>query len=128
MNRALPSRALPSRALPSRALQIINEYSQPLTRPNWRNSKPIISQYKLYVYVLNKNKLNYANSNLEEGLLVRVLYHIHDTEWYRAFEYIRFYGLSRYIERMELDGEDHSNMLEVDGIKDAMYYHTVYYD
>jgi hypothetical protein len=122
------SRALPSRVLPSRALQIINEYSQPLTRPNWRHSKPIISQYKLYVYILNKNKLNYANSNLEEGLLVRVLYHINDTDWYRAFEYIRFYGLSRYIERMELHGEYQSNMLEADGIKDAMYYHTVCYD
>jgi hypothetical protein len=121
------SRFLPGRELPFRALQIINEYSQPLTRANWRNSKPIISQYKLYLYVLNKNKLNYANTDLEEGLFVRVLYHINDTEWYRAFEYIRFYGLSRYIERMELDGEDH-NMLEADGIKDAMYYHTVCYD
>uniref|UniRef100_A0A6C0JIB3 Uncharacterized protein n=1 Tax=viral metagenome TaxID=1070528 RepID=A0A6C0JIB3_9ZZZZ len=119
--------SLPNRALPSRALQIINEYSQPLTRVNWRHSKPIISQYKLYLYVLNKNKLNYSNTNWEEGLYVRVLYHITDTEWYRAFEYIRFYGLSRYIERMELDGEGH-NMLEADGIKDAMYYHTVCYD
>lgn len=114
--------------LPSRALQIIHEYSRPFTRSNWRNSKPIISQYKLYLYVLNKNKLNYANTNWDDGLFVRVLYHIHDTEWYRAFEYIRFYGLTRYIERMEIDGEDHSTILEADGIKDAMYYHTVCYD
>jgi hypothetical protein len=41
--------SLPSRVLPSRALQIISEYSKPMTRPDWRQSKPIITTYYLYL-------------------------------------------------------------------------------
>jgi hypothetical protein len=46
--------ALPSRALPSRALYLIREYSKPITRPDWRDSKPIITKYQLYLYVILK--------------------------------------------------------------------------
>ncbi len=52
-SRALDSRALDSRALPSRALSLISEYSKPMTRPDWRKSKPIIETYCLFVFVIN---------------------------------------------------------------------------
>jgi len=48
------SYALHSRALPSRALLLISEYSKPITRPDWRDSKPIITKYQLYLYVILK--------------------------------------------------------------------------
>ena len=40
-------------ALPCRALQIIREYAKPRTRPDWRQSKPIITTYHLYLEVRN---------------------------------------------------------------------------
>ena len=53
-SRVLPSRALPSRALPSRTLLLISEYSKPMTRPDWRKSKPIITKYQLCLYAMTK--------------------------------------------------------------------------
>ena len=50
----LPSHALPSHALPSHALVLIREYSKPITRPDWRDSKPLITRYQLYLYAMTK--------------------------------------------------------------------------
>jgi len=66
------TRALPIRALPIRALHIISEYSRPMTRPNWRQSKPLTTAYQLY-----------NNTLIRDGLLMaRLLLNIIDTEWY----------------------------------------------
>ena len=48
------AQALPSRALPSRTLLLISEYSKPMTRPDWRESKPIITKYQLCLYLVFK--------------------------------------------------------------------------
>ena len=114
---ALPSYALPSYALPSRALCLIHEYSRPITRPDWRKSKPIITQYKLYDYLL-KHPIDNTFTKSPDRLYQTTLYHIAETDWYFAFTYIRFYGINRYIERM--DGDDH--MIYLDGIDYAMQY------
>ena len=45
---------LPSHALPSHALVLIREYSKPITRPDWRDSKPLITRYQLYLYAMTK--------------------------------------------------------------------------
>jgi hypothetical protein len=72
---ALPSYALPSRALPSRALLLINEYSKPMTRPNWRKSKPLTTTYQLY-----------NNTLIRDGLLMAyLLMNIVDTDWYYLY-------------------------------------------
>ena len=111
-SRTLPSRTLPSRALPSRALQIIHDYSKPLTRPNWRDSKPIITTYKLYLFILKHAGLS------SPDIYRRILRQISDTDWYNAYIYIRFYGLHDYIKSME--GEEHHMLnASVDGIKEA---------
>lgn len=109
-------------ALPSRALQIIHEYSKPLTRPNWRQSKPIITTYKLYLFIL-KHDIDYADLSSPD-IYRRILCQISDTDWYNAYIYIRFYGLHDYIKSME--GEEH-HMLDasVDGIKEAEQIYSI---
>ena len=58
--------------LPGRALTIISEYSKPMTRPDWRNSKPLTTTYQLY-----------NNTLIRDGLLMGcLLMNIIDTEWY----------------------------------------------
>lgn len=70
--RELPYRELPYRALPYRALLLINEYSKPLTHPEWRNLKPLTTTYQLYNNTLIRNGL----------LMSYLLMNIVETEWY----------------------------------------------
>jgi len=37
-------------SLPSRVLLIISEYSKPMTRPDWRQSIPLINPRKLFLH------------------------------------------------------------------------------
>ena len=53
-NRQLPSRKKSSRQLPCRALQLIREYSKPITRGDWRTC----SRITMDTYVKDKDKLN----------------------------------------------------------------------
>ena len=62
-----------SRALPSCAILLINDYSKPLTKCEWKASKPIISISKLYLLVYS------VNSSLHDIILTN----IQNTEWYR---------------------------------------------
>jgi hypothetical protein len=117
LTRALPSytitRALPSYTLPSRALHLIREYSRPLTRPDWRQSKPIISTYRLYLII---KYVMYVPIITPKNLLhSMILYNIGETEWYYAYVYIKFYGLNIYLHEYT----DH-NMLKADSIEDAI--------
>ena len=97
---ALQSHAL--HALPNRALLLINEYSKPLTRPDWRKSKPIVTTYRLYLHV----KLSVSPLNRLQ------MCNIVGTYWYYAYTTISFFGLSKYLER---GGDTH--MTNADGIK-----------
>jgi len=70
-----------SQALPSRALLLIGEYSKPLTRSDWRESKPIITTYSLYQrvnYLTNFNHNRPSKYSLEYKLLCNIL----QTDWY----------------------------------------------
>ena len=88
-------RLLPSRALPSRAVQLINDYSKPATNPRWRQSKPIITSYQMYLKLKHLFDIEFTGENL---LQYRVLCKIIDTDWYHAYSYILKYGLSIYSE------------------------------
>ena len=58
--------------LPERALIIIREYSKPMTRPDWRHSKPLTTTYQLY-----------NNTLIRDGLLMAyLLMNIVETDWY----------------------------------------------
>ncbi len=82
--RALPCRALPCRALPCRALLLISEYSKPLTRPDWRDSKPIITTYCLFsrvFYIRHYIPLQMSppsKYSLDYNLLCNII----QTDWY----------------------------------------------
>ena len=95
--RALPCRALPRRALPCRALYLIREYSKPLTRPDWRHSKPIITTFRLYLLI--KYVMYIPIISPTKRLHSMILYNIGDTEY-----------------------TDH-RMLKADGIEDAICHH-----
>ena len=98
---ALPSYALPSYVLPYRALTLISEYSKPMTRPDWRKSKPIITTYRLYLSVIN----NYSN------LCYYILSNIWLTDWYELYTYIKAYGFDNYYYYNK-----NNNILQIDGI------------
>ena len=111
-------RALPTRALPSRALQLINEYSKPASHPIWRQSKPIITTYQMYLKFKYLFDIEFTGENL---LQYRVLCKIIDTDWYHAYSYILKYGLSIYTKNYIS-----KNVLKMDGIEDADYSHCTY--
>jgi hypothetical protein len=93
--------SLPCPSLPYRALTLIREYSKPLTRPDWRKSKPIVSTYRLYLNVIN----NFSN------LHYHILSNIWLTEWYELYTYIKTYGFDNYY----YNHKNH-NILQIDGI------------
>jgi len=70
--------------LPIRATKLISEYSKPMTRTDWRDSKPIITTYLLfsrvfyirhYIPVQMSPPSKYA---LDYNLLCNIL----QTDWY----------------------------------------------
>jgi hypothetical protein len=116
----MTSYALPYPLLPYCAINLIREYSKPLTRPNWRKSKPIITTYKMYLEV---KYLVYSPLYLTptKKLHTFILYNIGHTEWYYAYVYIKFYGLCAFLHVYTND-----NILNEDGIQDAIHYYRRY--
>jgi len=108
-----------SYALPSRALLLIRNYSRPMTRPDWRKSKPIITTYRLYLHV--KQVIDINNYTRYNTLYHNVLYKINGTEWYFAYYYIKCYGLSCYKNDIK-----YNLKLDVDGLQDALSQFTIH--
>ena len=104
------------RVLPTRVLHIIKEYSRPLTKPDWRESKPIITTYRLYLQILPPRKFKSYN------LCCMIVYNIIQTDWYDIFTFIKNKGINRYYKQP--DKVFYVNILHIDGIEDAsnMYY------
>ena len=102
-------------SLPCRALQIIREYAKPLTRPDWRNSKPIITTYRMYLHITRKI-LDYSDQSSSD-IHLRILWKIQDTDWYHAYGYVRCHGLNEYLYRLE---PNETSYQHADGIQDAI--------
>ncbi len=102
---------MPLCVLPLRVLNIIKEYSRPLTRSNWRDSKPIISTYQLYLNCRQNNEYLFK-------LFCIIIDNIQRTNWYDAFIFIKHKGLSRYYYQYNICD---SKIVNVDGIKEAIY-------
>ena len=69
-------------SLPNRALLLIHDYSRPMTRPDWRESTPIISVYKLFQYA--DDLYLYHNTTMRKKLVFYiVLRNIKKTNWYK---------------------------------------------
>ena len=75
--------------LPYCALCLIREYSKPLTRGDWRQSKPIITTYGLYKLIVDEE----INNTLK---YIELLHNIKSTEWYYAYKIIHEYGQQRF--------------------------------
>ena len=106
-NHMLPSRVLPSRVLPSHALRLIHEYSKPMTRPDWRKSKPIITSF--YIYKMVQTTPVFLTP-LMYGLYMNIM----QTQWYGLFIYVRLYGLN---------GMD-DYLMKIDGIDEALNFYV----
>ena len=94
MSYALPSHslpdALPSHALPNRALLLISGYSKPMTRPDWRQSKPVVSTYMLLVYSC---PFTFPLKPRFYNLYHIILKNIMNTEWYNLYNNIQYFGM-----------------------------------
>jgi hypothetical protein len=101
-------------SLPCRPLSLIREYSRPLTRPDWRNSKPIITQYKLYC--------EYRRREIVQGRRNRIILldNIEHTDWFWIYNIIQLFGLERfYIKYFKKYGYE-ANVKNIDGVTQAI--------
>ncbi len=103
-------------ALPSRALSLIHDYSRPLTRADWRQSKPIITPYELYLHV------KYTTHNYTK-IKRTILNNIHQTEWHKIYFYIKYRGLEQFLDEylyLNKTPFDIKNLHAIPGIKEAI--------
>ncbi len=112
------------RTLPSCALLLIREDSRPLTRPDWRQSKPIITTYKLLLETCNKSYQERGNRRMR--LLKTIIKNIKKTDWFWMYENIKYIGLRNYC--ISYRGKygikyNCNNICEVDGLEDALQYY-----
>ena len=113
-----------SHALPSRALLLIREYSQPMTRPHWRQSKPVITTYKLFCVFRRRLQIN----RKLRMKTITLLDNIENTEWYWTYRTIHNYGVEKYYQKCFVKyGEQYRQNIEMDGISDAIKKHRLFY-
>jgi hypothetical protein len=93
--------------LPNRAVKLISEYSKPITHPEWRYSRPIITTFRLYLIIFSHKKRVYTN----------ILPNIIRTEWFEMYLYIKHNGLDKYC---SVFGKDYDDTYNIDGVYDAM--------
>jgi hypothetical protein len=103
---------------PPEIVTIISEYAKPRTRPNWRQSKPIISSYKLFLLATEKVEQTRVYTMYDS-----LLSNIKETEWFFDFETIAYRGLDKYYSNYFREHGPHANIrniFETDGFRDAM--------
>jgi len=113
------------RDLPSRALLLIREYSRPLTRPDWRQSTPIITTYKLLLEICNKSYKERGNRR-RMRLLKTIIKNIKKTDWFWMYNNIKYIGLRDYC--ISYRGKygikyNCNNICKVDGLEVALQYY-----
>jgi hypothetical protein len=101
-----------SRALPSRALLLINDYSRPITRPDWRTIKKITT-FDLYAY-------SYRHLKILTPLMEMLIDNIHYTNWYNIYMTIKLYGIYKAIIKYNMTSQE---ILRIKGMSDAVAYH-----
>ena len=112
----LPFHALPFHALPSRAICLIREYSRPVTRPDWRQSNPIITTFQLYQIVQNTH-------TFLKPVIYNLYMNISQTGWFGLYACIRFNGLNNVFQQYEISPE---TLMKIDGMQDALTFYLKY--
>ena len=97
---------VPSRQLPCRALQLIREYSKPITRGDWRTC----SRITMETYVKDKDKLDIINKNLYclvHRNMYDELYRLDKRELYwlifHQFEAIKYHTIAPLLDMTRLE-------------------------
>jgi hypothetical protein len=88
--------------LPSNALRLISEYSKPVTRPDWRNVKPIVSVSELYMSV-------YTSWD-ENDLHFTIYRNIKETYWYYVYLCIKIHGVRMCCRKYNITHNDIKKM------------------
>ena len=101
---------------PPEILRLIREYSLPITRPNWRKSKPIITTYQMFLLAERNNTYFWTYTIYEQ-----LLEHIRETEWFYSYKTILEYGLDLYRRYYYKYGVHSRNIHTIDGLQEALY-------
>jgi hypothetical protein len=90
--------------LPKNVLLLISEFSKPVTRPDWRHSKPIISTYKMYNMVFGDTR----------PIIFNLCMNIIETDWYYIYMTVHYSGLRHF------QDNDIRIIIKMDGVKEAL--------
>lgn len=105
----MASNVLASHVLPSNVLRIINEYSKPVTRADWRTLRKM-TNYKLYNISMNviRKKVN---------LVLIFQNNIKDTLWYKLYAFTQCWGIEKTSREYNISVYE---LLKIDGIAEAI--------
>ena len=106
--------------LPTRVLHIINEYSKPITRPDWRTIKKL-SQYRLF--------LDISHNVYKKRIFYNAYKSMESTDWFYKLNYISRLGIESYIHAHSQDNDNLiTELLQMEGIRHAqkIYIESLY--
>lgn len=104
-------------AMPSRALQLIRDFSKPLTRPDWRSIRRI-SAFDIYHYV-------YRSLLILTPLMELIFYNMQHTNWYNMYCNLELFGIEKTSIKYNIPVEE---LLRIKGMREASTYHTFWGD
>jgi hypothetical protein len=107
--------------LPYRARLIIREYSKPLTRPDWRKSKPIMTTYQIYLYT-RPCHINLLRKIKFIHLCKIIFLNIMQTDWHRLYIDIQRIGINNASIQYNIPIE---KIMQIDGLIQANKYHKI---
>jgi hypothetical protein len=107
-------------ALPSRALLLIREYSQPLTRPDWRTLQKM-SSFDLYSY----SDLKILTPLIMTPLMELLYDNIHHTNWYNIYMTIKLSGIYKATIKYNMTSQE---ILSIKGMSGAAAYYSFWGD
>jgi len=104
---------LKKKMLPSNVSRLIREYSQPVTRPDWRTMHKM-TNYNLY------NSINTSIFIHNVDLVIIVLKNMRTNVWRDMFTYVEVFGLEKTSEFYNITQEE---ILQIDGMQEAIILH-----
>jgi hypothetical protein len=99
--------------LPSNVSRLIREYSQPVTRSDWRTLHKM-TNYNLY------NSINKSIFIHNVDLVIIVLKNMRTSTWRDMFTYLEVFGLEKTSEFHNITQEE---ILRIDGMQEAIILH-----
>lgn len=77
-------------SLPARALRIINEYSKPMTRPDWRKCKRMTQRILFDELIILTHNINSIDLNMFDIVLT----YMRESEFYNSYMMYKLNSLS----------------------------------